>query len=275
MEEALDGYYLDKENEKYKKCYDTCNKCFIGGNKTNHNFLECKSNYIFYNKSKNIMNCYEICEDYYYFDEFDEFHCTKICPDEYNKKIIEKKICVNNCTNDDIYIYEYNNTCFQECPEGTISNEVSYTCINVINSTKDIKDEMDKEIENFRGMVSDFNVSENTADIIKKEKNVQYQMTTSENQKNNTNKNMTSIDLGECEDKLKAQYKIDPILPLIIFKIDYFSPDSSIPIIGYEIYHPITKEKLNLSYCEDILIKLNIPVNIDENTLNEQAIRKS
>ena len=116
-------------------------------------------------------------------------------------------------------------------------------------------------------MISDFNVSENKEDIIKKEKNVQYQMTTSENQKNNTNKNMTSIDLGECEDKLKTVYKIDPILPLVIFKIDYFSPDSSIPIIGYEIYHPITKEKLNLSYYEDILIKLNIPVNIDENNL--------
>ena len=119
MEEAPDGYYLDKKNETYKKCYDSCSKCSIGGNKTNNNCLECKSNYIFYNNSKNIMNCYEICEDYYYFDELDDFHCTKICPDEYNKMIIEKKICVNNCTNDDIYLYEYNNTCFQKCPEGS------------------------------------------------------------------------------------------------------------------------------------------------------------
>ena len=54
---------------------------------------------------------------------------------------------------------------------------------------------------------------------------------------------------------------------MIIFKIDYFSHDSLIPIIGYEIYHPITKEKLDLSLCKDILIKLNIPVNIEESKL--------
>ena len=92
-------------------------------------------------------------------------------------------------------------------------------------------------------------------------------MTTTENQKNNSNKNVSTIDLGDCEQKLKRAYDIDQSLPLIIFKIDYFSPDSLIPIIGYEIYHPITKEKLDLSHCKDILIKLNIPVNIDESKL--------
>ena len=89
-------------------------------------------------------------------------------------------------------------------------------------------------------------------------------MTTSDNQKNN---NISTINLGDCEAKLKKVYGINESLPLIIFKIDYFSPDTLIPIIGYEIYHPINKSKLDLSYCEDILIKLNIPVNIDENKL--------
>ena len=92
-------------------------------------------------------------------------------------------------------------------------------------------------------------------------------MTTSDSQKNNTNKNISSINLGDCEDKLKEVYKINSSLPLIIFKIDYFSPDTLIPIIGYEIYHPINKSKLDLKHCEEILIKLNIPVNIDESKL--------
>ena len=52
-----------------------------------------------------------------------------------------------------------------------------------------------------------------------------------------------------------------------MFQIDYYTKDTLIPIIGYEIYHPIEKYKLNLSYCEEILIKLNIPVNIDEDKL--------
>ena len=92
-------------------------------------------------------------------------------------------------------------------------------------------------------------------------------MTTSDSQKNNSNKNISSIDLGDCEDKLKEVYKINASLPLIIFKVDYYSTDTLIPIIGYEIYHPINKSKLDLKYCEEILIKLNIPVNIDESKL--------
>ena len=92
-------------------------------------------------------------------------------------------------------------------------------------------------------------------------------MTTSDSQKNNTNKNISTLDLGDCEKELKTQYGINGSLPLIIFKIDYYSPDTLIPIVGYEIYHPITKIRLNLSYCEHILVKLNIPVSIDESKL--------
>ena len=127
---------------------------------------------------------------------------------------------------------------------------------------------MKENIQQFKNeFITDFNISENKKDIIKKEDDFTFQMTTSDNQKNNTNKNISTIDLGDCEDILKDVYDIDKSLPLIIFKIDYFSPDTLIPIIGYEIYHPITKEKLNLSHCEEILIKLNIPVNIDESKL--------
>jgi hypothetical protein len=40
-----------------------------------------------------------------------------------------------------------------------------------------------------------------------------------------------------------------------------------IPIIGYEVYEPINKTKLDLSYCEESSISYNIPVSIDENNL--------
>ena len=93
------------------------------------------------------------------------------------------------------------------------------------------------------------------------------QITNTENQKNNSNKNISSLDLGDCEDILRGVYNISDKYPLIILKIDYYLPDTLIPIIGYEIYHPLNKSKLDLIYCKDILIKLNIPVSIDENNL--------
>ena len=182
---------------------------------------------------------------------------VKIVLKKYNKLIEAKTECTKDCKYDNIYKYDFNNICYEECPIWAIQNETDFICyeikniqttiINEINKTTyKIEDERDKEIENFRGIISDFNVSENKEDIITKKDNVQFQITTSDNQKNNTNKNISTIDLGDCEKRLKTIYGIDQSLPLIIFKIDYFSPDSLIPIIGYEIYHPLNKSKLDL-----------------------------
>ena len=103
--------------------------------------------------------------------------------------------------------------------------------------------------------------------IIKDDDNILYQITSTENQNNNNNDNISTIILGKCEKRLKEQYDIDENKALLIFKIDYFQPGSKIPIIGYEIFHPNTKKKLDLKYCEDIFINYNIPVNINESNL--------
>ena len=281
-----EGYYLDSKTKKLKKCFETCSKCNIGGDEKNNNCEVCKVNYTLYKNLINVTNCYKTCNHYYYFNELNNFYCTENyeCPKNY-KLIKNKSKCIDNCINDDIYKYEYNYTCYQECPNGTIQNDSNYLCYEqkyeentirnfIINNSTFIdisitifKDERDEKIEKFREFVSDFNISENKEDIIKMKNDVQYQMTTSDNQKNNSNKNISTIDLGACETKLKTIYGIDQSLPLIIFKIDYFSPEILIPIIGYEIYHPLNKTKLDLNYCKEILIKLNIPVSIDEDEL--------
>ena len=107
----------------------------------------------------------------------------------------------------------------------------------------------------------------NKEDISIKEDNVLYQITTTENQNNNTYNNISTIKLGKCEDILRLKYNISSNLSLIIFKIDYYMEGLLIPIIGYEVYHPINKTKLNLSCCEESSISYNIPVSIDENNL--------
>ena len=104
-------------------------------------------------------------------------------------------------------------------------------------------------------------------DLVAADKDIIYQITTSDNQKNNNYSNISTINLGECENKLKEIYHIDNNLSLIILKIDYFMPGLLIPVIGYEVYEPINKTQLDLNYCKDITIKLNIPVSINENNI--------
>ena len=56
-------------------------------------------------------------------------------------------------------------------------------------------------------------------------------------------------------------------MPLLIFKLDMNIEGYSAPVVDYEIYNPMTKEKLILKYCKDEEIKVSIPVSIDENEL--------
>ena len=47
--------------------------------------------------------------------------------------MIEKKECIDNCQNDDIYKYEYNKICYIECPNGTNYSEIEGICIEIKN----------------------------------------------------------------------------------------------------------------------------------------------
>ena len=67
-----------------------------------------------------------------------------------------------------------------------------------------------------------------------------YIITTTSNQKNNyKNNNVSTIDLGECEYKLKEKYNISLNDSLYIFKIDAYLDNMKIPKIEYEVFFPI------------------------------------
>ena len=89
-----------------------------------------------------------------------------------------------------------------------------------------------------------------------------FQITTTPNEiKNGIDSKMTSINLTECENILKEHYHIDPELNLIILK--YFKEDQT---FQYELYSPITHEKLNLSLCENIKTEVFVSLEMDEKT---------
>ena len=292
-----EGYYLD--NDTYKSCYSTCKNCSVGGDKNNNNCIECKSGYILdYNQ-----NCQEICPFYYYYNSSNNYQCTEDynCPKEQNKLIKEKNKCISNCNKDDIYQYEFNNTCFEKCPDGTyLSKDNNFLCIyrkNISNETNNYQDyrkcnvtdffngickinnsdptKIDEIIKNIRNELTNgtfgtllLNLTDDgLKDLLVKINDTTYQLTTTDNQKNNEYTDISTIELGECENILKNHYHIDQNKALIIFKIDYYMPGISIPIIGYEVFNPNTKEKLDLSLCKDSSINLNIPVSINENDL--------
>ena len=140
--------------------------------------------------------------------------------------------------------------------------------IHINDSEPSVKDKIIKNIKENIQYINLTNLVEgDKKDFILKETDIIYQITSTENQKENEYKDISTIHLGQCETILKEIYKIDPRLPLIIFKTDYFVPGIQIPIIGYDIFHPVNKSKLNLEYCKKSIINFNIPVSIDEDKL--------
>ena len=146
-----EGYYLDSEEQNYKKCFEKCKSCFGPGNATNNNCSECQQGLIFLNETLFQTNCYQKCQYYYYFEEGSNYNCTEDdkCPEKYNKLILEKNKCIDECKKDEIYRYEYNNICYSKCPNGTINDENNYICYNKsIYSTIMDNDHMYSDINN-------------------------------------------------------------------------------------------------------------------------------
>ena len=96
--------------------------------------------------------------------------------------------------------------------------------------------------------------------------NVIFQVSTHEDQKNSDNADISSIDLGICEETLKLKNNIPMEESLIILKTDIKSEDLSQTYVYYEVYNPITLQILNLTDCEEDTIIINTPVNLDEET---------
>ena len=101
-------------------------------------------------------------------------------------------------------------------------------------------------------------------------------LTTIENQKNNTNSNMTSILLGQCEEELRNHYNISDNVTFYMKKIDVEQDGIKIPKIKFDVYCKLNGTnlvKLNLSPCEDTKIYLSIPAELtdDINKLNPSS----
>ena len=161
------------------------------------------------------------------------------------EKTTEELINKNKCSKEVIIL--------NECKEGLIYEEQ-------INDVYDgIKDTYLKN--NYTGS----NTLNNT---IIQTQNVIFQVSTVKDQKNSENQNVSNIDLGICEEKLRSFYTFDEDESLIIIKVDTKSEDLTQTFVQYEIYNPRDLTSLDLSICKGVQININTPVVIDNITSN-------
>ena len=94
-------------------------------------------------------------------------------------------------------------------------------------------------------------------------------LTTAQNQKNDMdNSDVTTIDLGECEQLLREAYEIPDDEIIYMKKIDVIQEGMKIPKVEYDAYSKLNGSnlvKLNLSYCSNSKIDISVPIEIKEN----------
>ena len=303
-------------------------------------------------------NCYEKCDNLYYFNDNKEYKCVNTCPVNFGKLITLKNKCIDDCKKDIEYIYEfenecflkcpnnlkndyatkhclascspkqfecenvcynefpidnyslfpnvyeYNNTCYKECPFSTKLylekkkcidaclemqfeyDNICYDSCDLVNNGQKVICEFitkfppnnslsyfDELIQNMKvSLISGFNttVIDNGNDYIVKLDKMAYTFTNTINQKNQINDNVSTIDLGKCEYKLKEVYNISINDSLYLLKIDYFT--ENILKIEYEAYYNFSSNnltKLDLANCKGIKIDISIPKNIPMKALDK------
>ena len=236
-------YYNILINKNLKKDCDEIN-CQLCLQKLPNNCITCKSNYTI---SEVEGQKRKICEH----PEITDIESTFISniitntitngPEttKISNTIIETEKNNKTCTNEQIL----NNN----CNDGLMKNEQLGEVFN------GLKNEIFKD---------DYN-GENK--VVQTE-NVVIQISTLEDQKNNSNPNISTIDLGECENILRNKHNISKDKSLLIVKTDIKSEDLSSTYVQYEVYHPVTKALLNLEICNKVKISIHVPVNLNDET---------
>ena len=244
--ESLEGYYLDENTSTFKLCYISCKICNISGNEIEHNCIQCDNNYIYEINISNYKNCYKT-----------------------------RNIPLSELSNDSIILPNSMNNTHSSSSLGLITDTFdpfsnNFSNINIIinettkkNKTITIKTIIDNLLQNLN--ITDVN---NGVDKKFKMNNSVVLFTSTTNQKNNENKNNITMNLGECETKLKHIYNISENEPLYILEVISEEEGMKIPKIEYELYYPLNNDnnltKLNLELCKDTKIEISIAVKINE-----------
>jgi hypothetical protein len=121
-------------------------------------------------------------------------------------------------------------------------------------SNEEIKD-IYEEIKNY--------IKENYdgKEIIINTNNVKIQISNLDEQKNS--KNLSNIDLGECGEELKSKYCKKEDDSIIVLKFDIKKENENSTYVGFELYDPYLKSKIDLSECSQDFFFLDIPIELE------------
>ena len=293
----LEGYYLDKNDSLFKKCYYRCKECNIKGDNITHNCLQCNDDFPIEINVNDYINCYSNIsyDDYFPYSQYNYFYSDITNSIEYT----EYNEIKNKFTNIENFTQKINlmNSYSQLIQD---SNKITNNLIDNINFTQLIisKTSYSNEIDDcFLGdklnNICDFlNISNNIelfkiikdniallyshfngkSQVIQGRDNIIFQITNEKNElellegESLNNQNVSILDLNQCENTLKKHYHLDESDSLVILKKENTTTKSLEKNVEYVVFEPYNFTELNLSICEGNKINLYVKIELSEET---------
>ena len=134
---------------------------------------------------------------------------------------------------------------------------------NICYGNATINKNITKEIENLYNEIISNIMDENFKLIQNDFYNLQFS-------KYNTqlkNTLVSSVNLGECEPKLKQQESLTESEQFLMIKLDLINTTVNAKYVQYDIFNPRTYSKVNLDICKNISIQIKVPLVLNESTL--------
>ena len=264
-DKMLEKFYKD-EDEIYKPCYRTCNKCLKGGDDEAHNCLNCKNGYMFRPGNNPKNNC--VAEsDNSYIDAYGNFKNlpNSQCPDDAKYKIEYKDknkiLCIYDCKESEDHLYLYNGNCLESCPNNA-KNESFKCLVNKEICTQGKNDiyinynDTMKFVETLAKAYSfEFNYTYNHISLYEN-KNFTIMIYKNDSCIKDLSIKMPTIHFQNCSKILKNKYNTTELIYAVADKNQKSNPTS---FLG--IFHPISGIKLDV----DRLCNNNLNVSIIEN----------
>ena len=200
-----------------------------------------------------------------------------IISDIEESKIIQNEANIsNNLSNHTINIWANSNNFVSE-------TMFSFENKNIFNSNILTRSINQSEFDNIKDKIlKTYNLTyilEGNDIIIRFYKNNSIILSTTKNQKYNTNTSKTSINLKECEDIIKNEYNISLNDTLFILKLEITEEGMKIPKIEYELYYPLYDGEeliqLDLTKCKNNKIDIIYLVDINNKDIDINKYNKS
>ena len=226
------------------------------------------------------------------FSEMD-YTITNLCPKNKFYIVYSTRQCISSCHSSNLLengifmtkkLYLYNDICYDECPHGSIKDDINLTCIEINQFTTFNKNiSIDYYLENYQENILRYlgEYANNSVGIAKNNLFTNYFYNQSTNHSFKEALNMPILHFDECIEKLRIYYKLDNSTNIFVGLMEYndqFSKDGKFDLNSNSVnstsYQFFINNGTILNYSVCLGMKIKVEKKVETRKYNRSEIKE-